>query len=87
MQRLRDMISKIYLSIDSTKDTSRETIQKLEQIEYKILQFIEERTYIINHGDSTKAQEVLDREKKLDMQRRNAKIEKMKKMEKDAILE
>jgi hypothetical protein len=51
------------------------------------LQFIEERTYIINHGDSTKAQEVLDREKKLDMQRRNAKIEKMKKMEKDAILE
>jgi hypothetical protein len=42
------------------------------------MDMIEARDYIVNNNDLVKAKECLERERKIDMQRRNEKVEKMK---------
>ena len=73
------MISKIYSVIDNGKDAAnKSTCHKLRDIEYKLIYLFEARDYIINGADEDKAEELLDNEKKLELERRAAKIERLK---------
>lgn len=55
-------------------------------IENKLNFLLEAREYIVN-SDPSKAQEVYTCERKLDIQRRNDKVERLKKAEKDALIQ
>ena len=84
MEKLKEVILKISRMIEPNKNIDNDPIKHLEHIEYRLIYLIEARDYIIN-SDQSKAKEVFDCEKKLDLGRRNEKIEKIKKMEKEKI--
>ena len=54
IDRLREAINKIYLIIDPGKDPNRDTLKKLELVEYKLISLIEERDFIMTY-DTIKA--------------------------------
>eukprot|EP00347_Sterkiella_histriomuscorum_P004118 403361685 len=85
MSRLQEAITKICQQMDPGKDNHREPVKQLELIENRLQYLLEAREYIIN-SDAVKASEVQQCERKLDIQRRNEKVEKLKKAEKDAII-
>ncbi|CDW91642.1 UNKNOWN [Stylonychia lemnae] len=92
MNRLYEAIYKICQIIEPGKDNNKDSVKQLEQIENRLNYLLEAREYIVNNTDQRpevqkRIQEVYDCERRLDIQRRNLKVERLKKAERDQILQ
>lgn len=66
-------------------DMNKSTVDKLAVLEYKLSYLIEARAHMIITSP-LKAKECLDKERKLDMARRNEKLENLKRLEVEHML-
>lgn len=86
MQKLKEVVNKICGVIEPGKEVNTDITKQLEQVEYKLFLLLETREHIEIKEQGT-FKEVEQWEKKLDSQRRQDKVEKMKKLEKEEILQ
>lgn len=72
--------------VNPSKNHNKDVITKLESIENKLLYLIEARDYIMD-SDQNSRKDITELEKKIDLERRNEKVERLKKAEAEELLE